>query len=443
MKHPVLYTPLILMLILLTGLAFAGPTIAQTMTLKDCLKIGVENNPSLKASRLSLTAAGHDIKAARADFLPSVSSSWSLSTLISEKSKGTTDADYLDQDIKTFNIKLTQILYAGSRIVNIHEKARIYEQVAQAQMNLAKLELIYNIETTFYKLMKAKEDVAIATESVNRLTESIKAAQAFFKKELVPYVNVLQARVDLADAQDQLGLAKNNVNRERATLLSFMDLPLDPDIQFSGGLYQTLDDKPTFESSLKSALANRPDIKSLTYQLKIAEKEAKIAMGKYLPTVSVDIGYYDQDRAYETLGSSIYGDYDRDQRNRYWSTGVYASWNLFDGGRSWYEREKYHTETEKIKALIKDAQNLISTGIRRALYSMSEAQQRMASSADALSAAKEYYEMEEKRLMAGISTIPSLLDAQGRLIRAQGNKTRAMLDYQLAKSELGLMEGKD
>lgn len=426
-----------IVLILYAEFACAG----QTMTLAQCLKKGMEDNPSLKASQHSLVSAGYDIKAARADFLPSVSSSYSASTLLSERSQGPTDTDYLDQDIHAFSLKLSQILYAGSRIVNTYGKAKVIEQAAKAEMDLKQLELSYQIETTFYKLMKAREDMITATESIARLTESVKAAEAFFQKELVAYVEVLQARVDLADAKEQLGIAKNNVERERVVLFSLMNLPLDPSVEFSGGLYQMLKEKPLFESCLKDALENRPDIKSLLHQLDVANIEAKIAMGKYLPMVRFEVGYYDQDRDYDSLGESSSGPYDRDQRNQYWSTGIYVTWNFFDGGRSWYEKKKYNTEAEKIKALISDASNTIATGIQRALYSLSEAEQRIANSAEALIAANEYYAMEENRLRAGISTIPALLDAQTRLIRAQSNKTRALLDYQLAKSELKLMTG--
>ncbi|WP_291347690.1 TolC family protein [Desulfobacula sp.] len=437
MKYFIHYITLVLVLILAYSSGFAG----QTMTLSQCLETGIKNNPSLNASRFSLTAAGHDIKAARADFLPSISSSYSVNRLASLSEKGPVETDYLDQDIRTFNIKLTQILYAGSRIVNTYEKAKIREQVVRAEMDLEKLELIYNIETTFYKLMKAKEDVITAEESVNRLMESVKSARAFFQKELVPYVDVLQASVDLADAKDQLGVAANNVNRERVALFSLMDQPMDSGIRFFNELNHTVKEELFFEPSLQYAFKNRPDIKSLEYQLDIAKKEAKIAMGKYLPVVRFDIGYYDQDKDYENQGTSFTGSYDRDQRNRYWSTGIYATWDMFDGGRAWYGKEKYTSEAGKLKALIKQAQNMISTGIRKALYSMSEARQRITSSADALIAAREYYTREEKRLRAGISTIPSLLDAQGRLLRAQTNKTRAILDYQVAKSELKLMKG--
>jgi len=436
-KFRILSSALFLALIVLNGPASAG----QTMTLAQCLQAGMKHNPSLNASRLSLDAAGQDTKASRADFMPSVSSSYSVTGLASIRSKGLTDADYLDQEIKTYNIKLTQILYAGSRIVDAHEKFKIMEQALKAELDLKKLELIYNIEVTFYKLMKAKQDVISATESVSRLAESVKSAEAFFRKELVPYVNVLQAQVDLADAEEQLGIAKNNVNRERVALFSLMDQPLDPDVEFSGGLNPVLTDPPVFETSLAYAFKNRPDIMSLLYQRSVAEKEADISMGKYLPVVRFDAGYSDQDRDYENEGVASTGLYDRDQRNRYWTAGVSATWEMFDGGRSWYEKEKHLTQAKRMDALIQDARNMISTGIRKALYSLSEARLRIKSAADAEIAANEYYTGEEMRLRAGISTIPSLLDAQGRLIRAQGNKNRAMLDYQVAASELKLFSG--
>ncbi|MDQ1268830.1 MAG: outer membrane protein, partial [Thermodesulfobacteriota bacterium] len=347
------------------------------------------------------------------------------------------DTDYVDKDIRSFSIRLTQILYAGSRITNTYQRARISEALAKTEMELAGMELAYRIETTFYKLMKAKQDVITTQESVNRLTESVKSAEAFLKRELVPWVNVLQARVDLADAQDLYKIAKNDVNRQRVELFSLMNQTMDPAIEFSGRLNPLLATEPVFDDSLKYALENRPDIKSLVYQLEIADKNEKIAIGKYLPTVKFDVGYYDRDDEYDQLAEK------RDQRNRYWSGGVTASWDLFDGGRAWYEKEKYNTQAQKISALIEDAKNAIATGIYNALYSMNEAKQRIKSCAEGLTAANEYYDVEENRLKAGLSTIPSLLDAQDRLLRAQANETRATLDYQLAVSELKFYTGKE
>ena len=196
-----------------------------------------------------------------------------------------------------------------------------------------------------------------------------------------------------------------------------------------------------FSSYYSHAIEFRSDIKSLEYQYEIINKEKKIAMGKYLPVLRFDLGYYNDDKNYSESGVSLSGSYDRDQRNSYWSTGINATWEMFDGGKSWYDKKRLNSEALKIKALIMESKNMIATGIHRALFAMAEAKQRIISSEDTLKAALEYYAREEERLKAALSTVPTLLDAQDRLTRARANKTQAFLDYYLAKSELDLMTG--
>ena len=383
-----------------------------------------------------------NIKSVRADFLPSISSSYSVGTITSESSKGPTETEYIDQDARNFSVRLSQILYAGSRVFNAFAKAKAEKQMYFADKELKKLELIYNIEVTFFQLMKAKQDVGAAMDTVKRLKEGVNSAKAYFEKQLVPYVDVLLAEVDLADADQQLSMTKNSVNRKRVALFSLMNMPLDQEIGFTGGSdYYSSKHEITFEECREKAVENRPDLESLKKQIIMTEKEVDIALGAYLPVIKLDLGYYDQDSDYDEPGISYTVPYDRDQRNRYWSAGVYATWDLFDGGRAWFNKNKYKAEIKKIKELIKDAQNEITTGIRNALFSISEAEQRIKSSLNAVGAAKEYYKREDKRLRVNIGTIPALLDAQARLTRAQGNYNQALLDYQLARAELKLMMG--
>jgi outer membrane protein TolC len=173
----------------------------------------------------------------------------------------------------------------------------------------------------------------------------------------------------------------------------------------------------------------------------MARKDAAIALGRYLPSVRLDAAYNDQNRDYDEPGVSGSIVFDRDQRNRYWTVGVNVSWELFDGGRAWYENRKYTVEQQKLETLINEAENTISSGIRKALLSMREAEQRLQGSLNSLAAAEEYYALEERRLNAGISTISDFLEAQSRLIRSQGSHAQAILDFRLAQSELNLMTG--
>ncbi|MCD6273153.1 MAG: TolC family protein, partial [Deltaproteobacteria bacterium] len=80
----------------------------QVMTLKDCLEYGLKNNPALKAAEFSVDSAIQNKKSVRADFLPSITSSYSLNSITSENSKGPSETDYLDQDIRNFSVRLSQ-----------------------------------------------------------------------------------------------------------------------------------------------------------------------------------------------------------------------------------------------------------------------------------------------------------------------------------------------
>lgn len=419
------------------GMCHAG----MVMDLSKCLEYGLEHSPLVKEADYAVDATEESRKSARADFLPSLSSSYSFSRIENESSKGSySDSDYLNQYIRNFSVTISQILYAGNRIINNYQKAKLDIERKEADRRLVRLELSYNIQATFFQLMGAKLDVRVAEESVKRLEEGVKSAKAYLQKSLISYAEVLSAQVDLADAQQQLSRAMNNVNRKRVALFSLMNHSISGDVIFDGGLAFFGDDSPSeFENCWEVARANRPDLESLAKQVAIKKKEASFSLGSYLPLVKVNLGYYDMNRDYDSSSDSYY---DQDQRNRYWSGGVTCSWDIFDGGRNWYNRTATLREAQQVKEQIRQTQLSIKEGIRKALFSIAEARLRIKSTQVAVDAAKEGYNVEKHRLEAGLATFSKLLDAQVRLTRAQSNYTQAMLDYQLGRAELEFMLGK-
>jgi outer membrane protein len=343
-KQRYLFVPVMVLWMLTVPFSAAA---GQTLSLAQCLAFGYENNPSLKAADFQVAATRENAKSIRADLLPSLSTSYGLNRVESQSAKGPSDQDYLDQYARNFSIRLSQMLFAGYRIINTHDKARLDIDRTRADQRLARLELTYNIQTVFFGLMKAKEELRVAEESVERLDQGVRSAQAYFDQQLISRAEVLSAQVDLADAMQQVSLAKNAVNRWRITLFSLMNMPMDPAVSFNGGLdFFDTTDPDDFAMCWQTARANRPDIDSLETQAAMLEKDVQIAGGRYLPQVRLDLGYHDQDRDYDKMAETFSGALaSRDQRNRYWTAGVTASWELFDGGRAFYSRKKASTRS--------------------------------------------------------------------------------------------------
>lgn len=423
-----------------------APVLAEEVfTLERCVKYGLKNNPSLLAAGFAVGGAEQDLKVARADFLPQLSASASYSALSSIRSSGTTETDFLDQGITNYSVRLSQVLYAGSRVYNTYSRAEARQEMVEAERDFTRLKLVFNIERVFFELMKAEQDVVVARDTVRRLTAGVESARAFVDRKMAPYVQRLQAEVDLADAMQRQSQVKNNVERKRAELFSLLNMAFSPDVRFAGGLgYYPSVYETTFEASWEKAAEKRPDLQSLDRQRFMAEKSVAIAMGKYYPTVNFDLGWFDQDRNYDQVGTTSFGQsFDRDQRNEYWTAGVSVSWSFFDGGRAWYEKGKYLMEIKRLKEQVVEVENSIMSDLRTALFDMSEAETRIEFTAGAVKTAVEYYQREDRRFQAGISTMPSLLDAQERLTRAESNYTQALLDYQVARSALKFITGGD
>ncbi|SHO52261.1 TolC family protein [Desulfopila aestuarii] len=415
---------------------------AQQLTLDECIQLGLKSNPAIKSAKLKVDWSEEGIKEARSDFLPSLSASSSYAKIDNIYASGPTDSDFINQSQFVHSLRLSQILYAGSRIYNTYSRAMVQKDMEEAEQEFAKTKLILNIEATFFQLMKAKEDVAAATDTVERLKSSLQAASAFYKQEMAPYVEVLQAKVDLANAEDQLSQLKNNVDRKRAELFQLMNIPFSETIRFDGGLgYYTTGFKTTPEECWANAVRNRSDLKSLQKQIDMVEKDIQIAKGKYLPVVQMNVSVNDSLLNYAERGYSGYTSIDRDQHNTYWNAGVSVTWNLFDGGRAWYEKNKNVLDKLRLLEDIKGLENDINAQIRTELLTLSEAESRIASTSSAVEAAREYYATEEKRFQAGIATIPSLLDAQARMTRADANHNQARLDYHLARASLKFITG--
>lgn len=423
--------------------ALCRPVAAQQrMNLTDCLEHALQHNPGLKAARYGIEASEKNAIAVHGDGLPSLSASLSSSDIDSLSSRGPTDVDYLEQTSRNFTVQLSQTLYAGFRLVNAEKRARIETKKAIADKNLAALELIYNIQIQFFELMKAKGDLEVAQESVARLEEGVRAAKAYFVRELISRAEVLTARVDLADAKEKLGIARNDVNRKRISLFSFMNMEVTDSVVFDGGMdFFDEDYASDLSRCWQIARENRPDLESLHNQMAMAKKDAEIALGKYAPVVEVNATYRDQEIDYNDKATSAAGEFDRDQRSRYVSAGITINWELFDGGRAFYERQKSNVLARKVEQQIQQTRLQIKEGIRKALFSITEAESRSIAAKTAVAAAQENYQVFKRQLEEGLATVPDLLDAQIRLTRAQGNQTRAIIDYMLGRAELQFMMG--
>ncbi len=423
----------------------------QVFSMERSVEYALEHSPVLQGLQITLAQTDEEIKSARGYFLPSFSAGYSLKSITSIDSKGPTDSDYVDQDQMVASLKLTQTLFSGFENTTRYQRAKLGKEYQRAQLDKKKLELIYNIRSSFLELLKTRYDISIISQGITRLESDLAAAKAFSDKKLVPYSQVLQAEADLEFAKQRLWETRTLVFRhvKRLNLLlgiSFAESS-ENKIKYEGKFEQDYIDFKMDTAQCKDlAMENRVEPGLINLEIEMARKDEKFSKGKYYPKVSFIAGLYDTDYDYAESGITSTGQtYDRDQQNQYWEAGVYVQWNIFDGGTSYYQSRKQSLQIQKLEMDLRQVCLEITEEVIVARKLFYETQKRMDSIKKAISAASENYTRQQKRFKAKLTTISQVLDAQTRLVESETLLSQALLDYKLSmvrlNNAMGIIDG--
>lgn len=423
-------TPLALVLALAVGLvgAASDASAATVYDLKQAVEQALEANPGMAAVRHDLLGAEEGRKSARGAFLPSATVTYGYTKY--DHKKPNRDVVTSDDDVwgTTFNVH--QDLFTGFNILSTYEKAELATENAEAKLRNTELSLITNVQQNFLGLLKAREDVRSAQDSVTRLKEQLKVTQAFYDVGLKPRLDVLQAEVDLARAEDTLIAAENTVATQLVRLNTLLGLEIDADVDYEGDLnYQPF--TMAIEDALDKAYKDRPDLFIAAKSVEIAIKDKKIAYSALYPQLGADFNWNSTGDHMDVAG-------DQYSRTEYssWNVALAASWKFWDWGKTYYAGKQAEQNVASLLKSADDTRKEAAYEVKSNHLSIRKAAESIRVNKKALEAAQEGYRMAVARYQAQVGTNTDVLDAQERLTAAEASLTAALADYKIALSKL-------
>ena len=225
--HYLLYT--LLLLVFWMG---AGRT-GNAITLEECTRAALENNPDVQAGLERIQAARSMIKQARSAYYPRLYVSGAYSVTDNPPQAFMMELNQKDLDMRDpgfdpndpdvtdnlrFSLGLQYRLYNGG--INVLNTRMAEEEKSAKEFQLAAVqkELVYQVTRGYYSVLQAQDFVAVQQESVESLAESLRVATARFNAGSVVKTDVLNLDVKLAQAQEDLILATNSVQLAIASL---------------------------------------------------------------------------------------------------------------------------------------------------------------------------------------------------------------------------------
>jgi outer membrane protein TolC len=406
----------------------------QPISLSQALELAKRNNNDLQVSVLRLEQSKSVLREAQAALFPSVdlsadvTNSRNVGTTLQFDQARTTNPLVGDPPSNTTLSGTAQIKYdiytSGRRngaIQEAEERIRVQELDVERQSE----EIRLNVSKAYYDLQQTDENVRISQSAVENAQASLKDAMALEKAGVGTRFDVLRSQVNLANSQQDLTNAISQQQIARRKLAPLLNLPQSVSISAGdpvklAGLWQH-----PLEQSIVTAYQNRPELQQNLAQRKIGEAQIKQALSSSGPQVSL-VGRYNLLDQFDDQTSVSDG----------YSLGLQASINLYSGGAGTARAAQAKTSIAIAETQFSEQRNQIRFQVEQAYSTQASSLENVQTSNVALEQAKESLRLARLRFQAGVGTQSDVINALNDLTRSEGNRVKAILDYNRALTEL-------
>ena len=409
-------------------LIVGGVEEVMDVSLEECLKFALGNNPRIQAAMQDVFASDARIKQAWSSYFPQLS--WQTGY---SKIKQLQLSDALGENL-VFNyfvlgqLSASQMLYDFGVTQNQVTIRRLDREGYKVSLTGTVNDVICEVKKSYYAFQYALEAKKVAEEMVQRYEAFYNQAKAFYTAGTSPKVDVTIAEVNLSNAKLMLIQAENAVDIAMAKLNNTMGLPYTNKYSISDHLrYDTCD--ITLSEAIEIAKEARPDYQLADIRVEEAKQNLKLVKKSYFPTITVE-GQYQIGGSHPT---SNYG----------YNYGGYLNFPTINGMLINNEIKEAKALYSKEQSLAMSTKNEIYFQIQQAYFTMVEKKNSIPVSFLGLKQAKENYELSYGRYKVGVGNPVELKEAQVQYQDAMLRYYNSLYEFNSAKADLEEYIGKN
>ncbi|MBP94088.1 MAG: transporter [Flavobacteriaceae bacterium] len=398
----------------------------------DVLQKVSENNTTIKISEKEFNAAKADFNQTNAVFLPNITASHTgfatTNPLMAFGSK-------LNQEILTATDFNPTLLNNPSQIENYATKFEIQQplinvdgiyqrKAAKSKMEAMSLQiertqeyLAFEVEKAYMQLQLAYKGVAVLEKALVAANSNKKLADNKFKQGYLQRADVLNVEVRVSDVQNQLQMAKSNV-QNASNYLSF----LMNDDQYV--IYTPTDSLTIAVTTLDvgNISENRSDIKAMQLATNTYEAMNKADKMAFLPRLNA-FG------SYELYDDQVF----QGDANGY-LFGAQLSWDVFQGSKRFGKAQKSKAEFEKSKLEYNQYVSQSQLELNKAKRALLDAENKLSLTTLALSQSEESLRIRTNRFKEGLEKTSDLLMAETQYSQKQLEYFQTIFEYNYAQA---------
>jgi cobalt-zinc-cadmium efflux system outer membrane protein len=397
----------------------AGGPITQPLSAADAVRIGLTRNPQAAVGTAGVASAAANYKSL--DSFPNPQ-------LGVTRVQGTSTAPTLNGEESDTFVDVGETVDTSGQRRYQAAGARAQYGVTRYQFDETKLSLTQQIRDAYWSLAGAQALTKYAEESLQEAQRVFKLIQTQFQAGASPKVDVIRSSIDVANAQ-QAYITAEGAEKSALTAMNVLlfrpptaPLVLSDTIEPGKDIKSSALKLPDLPALTKSALSDRPIVKSAIEQVNVAEYVIKQARASRFPDLAVN--------------------YERSLQTNVDSVMLSVSFPLLDFGTTHYSI-KAAEETRKQAVAQKDqAEQQVVQQVAQAYQDTEQAQSLLASYlTDILDPSITLREMAQLGYTQGATGILPVIDAETTLRNARTGYISALLAVRKAQDEMAAALG--
>ncbi|HON19022.1 MAG TPA: TolC family protein [Salinivirgaceae bacterium] len=464
------YCFIIFLLIIVTGQPLASQ---QVITLEEARKMALEVNPTANIAMKNVEKADAERKTALSFYLPTISGTATMAYFENgikedlflpvykpDVSSGQLVPDFFYHPItglpiydesgnpifKSYaylpleislkgaymaGIQIQQPIYTGGKIAAANRMAKIGQQLAEENLLLQKLQLIYEVDQAYWLLLSVEGKVKLAATAVSMLDSLREKVSNAVKVGLVHHSDLLKVNVEYNQALYDLQKAKSGREMARMALCQMVGLPLNTNLILADSIIQI--EQNILHQFDNESIEQRPEHRILSGLVALEEQNIRLEQSKYLPNFGIAAGYSkigNIDLGPKTLGSQGFN--------------AMATLNIplfhWGEGRNKIKSAKLSKEIKQLEK--ENATQLMQLELEQTKKDLQDAWVKIQYTQTALDEASKNLELSKQRYQLGQEHVTDLLLSQTQWQKASTNLIEAKIEFKIRETAYMKASGK-
>ena len=464
------------------------------LTRDDAVRLAVENNPDLTVVRLEPAVADARVAAARAAYLPTLSSSllrnseqtpaanlfgagdanetafWSGSAGLSQllPRGGSYELSYTTARTTTNNPFTSYVPSLTSSLQGIISQpllrnfkidatraqidvTRRTREIADVQVRQQTAQVVFDAEAAYWALVSARAAVDVQQRTLDLALELERTNRARVDVGQSPPLDLVAARAEVAQRRESLIVARTQAIQAEDRLRTLIIDPKRADYwtvrMEPADVTPVVTAVPDVDAAVRRALGERADIVTARKQIDNAQTTVALAENQTMPDLRAQATFLARGQGGSRLlrEGGFPGIVSGVERTSFGSvlgqvlTSDFPTWNVgftlsYPIGNSVEEANlaRARIERDQAAARVRSLELEVVREVRDAALRLKQNRQRIETTKLGRELAEQRLDAERKRFDVGMSTSFLVIQAQRDLAVARDNELRALLDYQLA-----------